>query len=115
MMEREKIKAVKYICGYKSFKKEEGYDWTSAIWSLFNARNMYSHGSIINIDVGQFGQDENGWYENYVRLIVNKNSRINWDEYLSDLGYGFTKHDITIMKYIVDWDENIDEVIIEVD
>lgn len=114
-MEREKIKAVEYICGYKSFKKEEGYNWTSAIWDLFNFKNTWSNSSIIKLDVNQFGKDDNGFYENYIDLIVSVDSKVDWDEYLSGLGYGFTKHDITVMKYIVDWDENIDEVVVEVD
>lgn len=109
---REKIKAIEYVMNYKDFNEKYG-DWDTAIWHLFNAKNNWSE--VLMLDVLQGCRDENGFYPNFVKLVVTKDGRIDWDAYLKGLGYGFKKSEINLIKVIIEWNEGMDEVIAEFD
>ena len=120
-MEKEIIKAFAYECNYKDFSKatnKDGkpiYDWGEAVWSLFNAKNAYTS-SVLKLDVLQRGKDDNGFYQNYIYLLVKEDSDIRWDDYLKSLGYGFTKDTVNVEKIILDWyEEPYDDFILEVE
>lgn len=111
---REKVKAIQYTMNYSDFDESRGGQrWCEAIWDLFNAKNTW--GADIQIDVRQHGRDANGFYENYISLIVFGKSNFDWDYYLNRLGYGYKKQEITVLKIIARWDEDLDEVIAEFD
>ena len=91
-MERELIEATVYECNYKDFSKattKDGtpiYDWSNAVWSLYNTKNGYSN-AVLKLDILQRGKDENGFYQNYIYLVVRRRSEYMWEEYLKSLGY----------------------------
>ena len=119
-MERELIEATVYECNYKDFSKattKDGtpiYDWSNAVWSLYNTKNSYSN-AVLKLDILQRGKDENGFYQNYIYLVVKRNSEYMWEEYLKSLGYGFSKYEITLCRIFIGYEEGIDEYLLEVD
>lgn len=108
------IKALEYQMNYKDFKEDNYYNetWESAIWTLYNRKNN-GYGKIKSIDVGQRGRDNNGFYQNYVKIIATLDADL--DEWFEKLGYVFQKDEINLLEYQVEWDENIDEVIADFD
>ena len=119
-MERELIEATVYECNYKDFSKattKDGtpiYDWSNAVWSLYNTRNGYSN-AVLKLDILQRGKDENGFYQNYIYLVVRRHSEYMWEEYLKSLGYVYSKYEITLCRIFIDYEEGIDEYLLEVD
>ena len=120
ILDRKIFKAIAYECNYKDFSKEALADgkricsWSDSLWSLINAKNTWTS-SVLKLDVLLRGKDELGFYQNYVYLLVKKDSPIGWDEYLKSLGYSFTKQEVNVAAYTVEWDEKIDEYLLEVD
>ena len=112
MIWKEKVKAVEYTMGFKDFRGTNE-EWTNNIWLLFNCKNSYSH--VLKLDVLQGSRDENGFYPNFIKLIVKDDGMVDWDGYLSGLNYGFKKANITLLKIEVEWDEGLDEVIADFD
>ena len=118
--DREVFEAFAYECNYKDFSKDiysngkPVYNWSEALWSLISAKNTYTN-SVLKLDVFIRGKDENGFYQNYIYLLVKENSVIRWDEYLKSLGYGYSKRRIKVCRYIIEWDEQFDEYLLEVE
>lgn len=110
-MRKEQVKAVEFICKYSDFT---GDDWNGALWELYNGINTYGW-KAIKLDVRQLGRNESGFYENYVNLIVPVDNADRWAKMLDVLGYGFTREEITVLKYIVEYNPDIDEVVAEID
>ena len=117
---REIIKAIAYECNYKNFKKDTDmdgdpiYDWGEAVFALFNAKNSHER-SVLKLDIMQRGKDDNGFYQNYIYFVVKKDSPVLWDEYLTSLGYVYTKKEINLCKIVIDYTEGIDDYIVEVE
>jgi len=117
-VEKEVFKAIVYECNFKDFSKDvtkDGtpiHDWSEALWHLLNAKNTYN--AVLKLDVLQRGKDENGFYQNYVYLLVEEDSDIDWDGYLKYLGYGFSKSEVNLCRYILEYDEKIDDYLLEV-
>lgn len=116
---REKIKAVRYAMPYHKFN-EKNYNqrtWTDAVWELYNIKNMFGSG-IIKLDILQAGKNEQGFYENYIEMYVEKKEEAFWDDRLAGLGYGYDKDDATVLKIVPNWEtitDDITEVIAEFD
>ena len=114
------IKAIAYECNYKDFSKavyKDGrpiYDWSEALWSLLNAKNIY-HREVLKLDVLQRGKDDTGFYQNYIYLLVPENSGILWDDYLISLGYVYSKDEIEVCRYYIDYQEGIEDYLLEVE
>ena len=121
-MEKEIVKATEYLMNWKNFSKEttrDGepiYDWSDALWRLFNAKNSSRH-DIYKLDVIQGGKDENGFYPNIVQLIVKEEDEYNvdWDGYLSSLGYNYSKYEINLLILHPEWNEDICDAIVDWD
>ncbi len=112
MIYRTKMKAVRYTMSYKRFKGTDE-EWTANVWELFNTKN--NSRNVLKLDVLQGGNDGTGFYPNYIELIVKNNDRVDWDSYLEELNYDFDKDDITLLKIEVEWGEDFDEVVAEME
>lgn len=116
---REKIKAVRYAMPYHKFN-EKNYNqrtWTDAVWELYDIKNMFGRG-IIKLDILMAGKNEQGFYENYIEMYVEKKEEAFWDDRLASLGYGYDKDDATVLKIVPNWEtitDDITEVIAEFD
>lgn len=116
---RENVKCVRYAMPYRKFN-EKNYNqrtWTDAVWELYNIKNMFDRG-IIKLDIMQAGKNEQGFYENYIEMYVEKKEEAFWDDRLASLGYGYDKEDATVLKIVPNWEtitDDITEVIAEFD
>lgn len=97
---------VVYTMMYSEFNQENlsGNTWSSAIWELLSRKATFST-SICSVEVLQTGKNENGLYENYVKLVVPKDSTIDWDDNLTWWGYGYEKYETTMSTFYVEFGE----------
>ena len=110
-MKTKVTKAKEYIMNYKDFKGNE-CEWTENVWRLFNAKNN-NRKDVILLDVLQGGKDENGFYPNFIKLVVTENSAIDWELFLSLLKYDYKIYDVNVKTIFVEWVEDIDEYVVE--
>lgn len=110
-MEKIKEKATEYIMNYKDFQGTDE-EWSMNVWELFNRKN--NSNDVILLDVLQGGNDGMGFYPNFIKLIVKNECNFNWEEYLHSLKYHYRIYDVNVMYFVVDWNEDIDEYIVEV-
>lgn len=121
--EKELTEAYCYTCSFNEFSNEttkDGqpiYDWADAWWRLLNIKNSYSRNNtgILILEMRQGCRDENGFYPNFVYLVVEKNSGWDFDGLLESLGYKYKKSEHKVMTLFLDYDDtkNIDDVLVE--
>lgn len=116
-MTKELINATEYIMSYKDFKGSHE-ERTENVWQLYNRKNTNT--GVIHLDILQCGNDGNGFYPNFIKLIVVKVIEKYFDEVLSELKYSYKKYDVKVQKIKIDstgkdYSDKIDEYVLEVE
>lgn len=103
-------KATIYYCNFKNYT---GDDWDGDVLRLFSKNATYSH-LFAKIELRQGCRDENGFYPNYLYIVVDgEDCQFNVDEMLEAYGFGFRKRRAKVIKVFTDYNDDIDDILIE--
>jgi len=113
---QEIVKATEFSMGFKGFNDHNpsGLKWSDAFWEVANMVNCGIR-EVYKFEVRQAGKDDNGFYENFISLIVPMSDSRIWGEYLERLGFGYREYTINLLRITAEWNEGIDEVVAEFD